>query len=107
MMQQSEQRSGQNDHDVIIVGGGMVGAALAARLGHTGFSVGLVEQDDAPTPPSGDYDLRISSLNARSLAFVKASGTSLPEERSCPFRHIDVSNQDGTGHSLFSAKIAA
>ncbi len=93
----------QHDHDIIIVGGGMVGAALAARVGHAGFSVGLVEQGDAPAEPSGDYDLRISSLNARSLAFVKASGTTLPEERSCPFRHIDVSNQDGTGHSLFSA----
>ena len=94
----------QHDHDIIIVGGGMVGAALAARVGHAGFSVGLVEHGDAPTPPSGDYDLRISSLNARSLAFVKASGTTLPEERCCPFRHIDVSNQDGTGHSLFSAE---
>ncbi|GEN29068.1 2-octaprenyl-3-methyl-6-methoxy-1,4-benzoquinol hydroxylase [Halovibrio variabilis] len=94
----------QQDHDIIIVGGGMVGAALAARLGHAGFSIGLVERDDAPTAPSGDYDLRISSLNARSLAFIKASGTALPEERSCPFRHIDVFNQDGSGHSLFSAE---
>ncbi len=30
----------QHDHDIIIVGGGMVGAALAARVGHAGFSVG-------------------------------------------------------------------
>lgn len=29
----------QHDHDIIIVGGGMVGAALAARVGHAGFSV--------------------------------------------------------------------
>ncbi|PCF96946.1 UbiH/UbiF/VisC/COQ6 family ubiquinone biosynthesis hydroxylase [Vreelandella nigrificans] len=94
----------QWDHEIIIVGGGMVGAALAARLGHAGISVGLVERGHAPTPPSGDYDLRISSLNARSLAFVKASGTMLPEERCCPFRHIDVANQDGSGHSLFSAQ---
>lgn len=94
----------QWDHEIIIVGGGMVGAALAARLGHAGVSVGLVELGHAPTPPSGDYDLRISSLNARSLAFVKASGTMLPEERCCPFRHIDVANQDGSGHSLFSAQ---
>ncbi|MDR5876376.1 UbiH/UbiF/VisC/COQ6 family ubiquinone biosynthesis hydroxylase [Vreelandella gomseomensis] len=100
-MQGSHQQSQQ--HDVIIVGGGMVGAALAARLGNAGKSVGLIEQGDAPAPPEGDYDLRISSLNARSLAFINASGTQLPEERSCPFRHIDVANQDGTGHSLFSA----
>ncbi|MBZ5487172.1 UbiH/UbiF/VisC/COQ6 family ubiquinone biosynthesis hydroxylase [Halomonas aquamarina] len=93
----------QQDHDIIIVGGGMVGAALAARLGNAGFSIGLIERGDAPEPASGDYDLRISSLNARSLAFVKLSGTTLPEERCCPFRHIDVANQDGTGHSVFSA----
>ncbi|MEC9021062.1 MAG: UbiH/UbiF/VisC/COQ6 family ubiquinone biosynthesis hydroxylase [Pseudomonadota bacterium] len=93
----------QWDHEIVIVGGGMVGAALAARLGQAGMSVGLVERASAPTPPSGDYDLRISSLNARSLAFVKASGAVLPGERCCPFRHIDVSNLDGSGHSLFSA----
>ena len=71
----------QWDHEIVIVGGGMVGAALAARLGQAGMSVGLVERASAPTPPSGDYDLRISSLNARSLAFVKASGAVLPGER--------------------------
>ena len=80
------------------------GAALAARLGQAGISVGLVERGSAPKPASGDYDLRISSLNARSLAFVKASGAILPGERCCPFRHIDVANQDGTGHSVFSAE---
>ena len=101
-MQGSDQRT-MRDHDVIIVGGGMVGAALAARLGNAGQSVGLIEQGDAPAAPEGDYDLRISSLNARSLTFINASGTQLPEERCCPFRHIDVANQDGTGHSLFSA----
>ncbi|HCR98861.1 MULTISPECIES: UbiH/UbiF/VisC/COQ6 family ubiquinone biosynthesis hydroxylase [Halomonas] len=93
----------QSDHDIIIVGGGMVGAALAARLGNAGYAIGLIERGATPTPMSGDYDLRISSLNARSLAFVKLSGTELPQERCCPFRHIDVSNLDGTGHSVFSA----
>ena len=71
----------QWDHEIIIVGGGMVGAALAARLGQAGISVGLVERGSAPKPASGDYDLRISSLNARSLAFVKASGAILPGGR--------------------------
>ena len=76
----------QWDHEIVIVGGGMVGAALAAKLGQAGMSVGLVERASAPTPPSGDYDLRISSLNARSLAFVKASGAVLPGERCCRAR---------------------
>ena len=52
----------QWDHEIIIVGGGMVGAALAARLPR---AFPLVERGNAPKPASGDYDLRISSLNAR------------------------------------------
>ncbi|MGY4877399.1 UbiH/UbiF/VisC/COQ6 family ubiquinone biosynthesis hydroxylase [Vreelandella aquamarina] len=94
----------QRDHEVVIIGGGMVGAALAARLGYAGMNVGLVEQGAPPTPPEGDFDLRISSLNARSLAFIEASDTELPEKRCCPFRHIEVWNQGGKGHSLFSAE---
>ena len=93
----------QRDHEVVIIGGGMVGAALAARLGYAGMNVGLVEQGAPPTPPEGDFDLRISSLNARSLAFIEASDTELPEKRCCTFRHIEVWNQGGKGHSLFSA----
>ena len=94
----------QRDHEVVIIGGGMVGAALTARLGYAGMNVGLVEQGAPPTPPEGDFDLRISSLNARSLAFIEASDTALPEQRCCTFRHIEVWNQDGKGHSHFSAE---
>ncbi|WP_447553903.1 UbiH/UbiF/VisC/COQ6 family ubiquinone biosynthesis hydroxylase [Vreelandella sp. EE22] len=94
----------QKDHDIIIVGGGMVGAALAARLGQAGKRVALIERGGAPKAPEGDFDLRISSLNARSLAFIEASHTVLPHDRTCAFRHIEVWNQEGSGHSLFSAK---
>ncbi|WP_017429733.1 UbiH/UbiF/VisC/COQ6 family ubiquinone biosynthesis hydroxylase [Vreelandella jeotgali] len=94
----------QRDHEVIIVGGGMVGAALAARLGHAGANVGLVEYGDKPDAPRGEFDLRISSLNARSLAFIEAGGTRIPPDRSCVFRHIEGWNQSGSGHSVFSAE---
>lgn len=94
----------QRDHDIIIVGGGMVGAALAARLGQAGRRVGLIERGGAPKAPEGDFDLRISSLNKRSLDFIAASHTTLPLERTCAFRHIEVWNQEGSGHSLFSAR---
>ncbi|MFG6667301.1 UbiH/UbiF/VisC/COQ6 family ubiquinone biosynthesis hydroxylase [Halomonas sp. HNIBRBA4712] len=94
----------QRDHDIIIIGGGMVGAALAARLGKSGRRVALIERDQPPTAPEGDFDLRISSLNQRSLDFIDASATQLPLERTASFRHIEVCNQEGTGHSLFSAR---
>ncbi|MFI0472194.1 UbiH/UbiF/VisC/COQ6 family ubiquinone biosynthesis hydroxylase [Halomonas sp. HMF6819] len=94
----------QQDHDTIIIGGGMVGAALAARLGKSGRRVALIERGAPPKAPEGDYDLRISSLNKRSLEFIEASGAQLPMERTAAFRHIEVWNQEGTGHSLFSAK---
>lgn len=94
----------QRDHQIVIVGGGMVGAALAARLGHAGVNVGLVERGDAPIKPEGDFDLRISSLNARSLAFIKAGGTSIPPERSHAFRRIEGFSQNGRGHSVFTAE---
>lgn len=81
--------------------GGRGPGGQAGPGGHVGWP-GRARQ--RPHAPSGDYDLRISSLNARSLAFVKASGAILPGERCCPFRHIDVANQDGTGHSVFSAE---
>lgn len=93
----------QRDHEIVIVGGGMVGAALAARLGYAGVNVGLVERGGVPAEPRGDFDLRISSLNTRSLAFIEAGGTRIPPDRSCVFRHIEGWNQDGHGHSVFSA----
>ncbi|WP_447956231.1 FAD-dependent monooxygenase [Vreelandella sp. EE7] len=94
----------QRDHDIIIIGGGMVGAALAARLGQAGRRVALIEHSTPPKAPEGDYDLRISSLNKRSLDFIEASHTNLPLERTSSFRHIEVWNQEGAGHSLFSAE---
>ncbi|WP_346795663.1 FAD-dependent monooxygenase [Halomonas sp. Bachu 37] len=93
----------QVDHDILIIGGGMVGAALAARLASAGLSIGMVERGDKPTAPEGDYDLRISSLNVRSLELIQDGGTLLPEDRLCPFRHIEVWSQGGGGHSLFSS----
>lgn len=57
--------------DVVIVGAGMVGAALATGLGRSGFRVGLVDQGAAPSfdatqPP----DIRVSALSAGSERYL-------------------------------------
>lgn len=61
--------------DVVIVGAGMVGAALATGLGRSGFRVGLVDQGAAPTydaaqPP----DIRVSALSAGSERYLTELG---------------------------------
>lgn len=62
-------------YDVAIVGGGMVGAALAVALGLAGKTVALLERQ-ATTPVASDteFDLRISALNRRSEAFLRELG---------------------------------
>ena len=60
----------QDSHfDVVVVGGGMVGAALACGLAQQQFRVAVIERAepaafDAASPP----DVRISAIGASSVA---------------------------------------
>jgi 2-octaprenyl-3-methyl-6-methoxy-1,4-benzoquinol hydroxylase len=65
-----------NQHtDVAVVGGGMVGGALALGLAQLGFSVTVIEQAappafDAVSPP----DVRISAISASSVGLLRGLG---------------------------------
>ncbi|MFJ3457204.1 3-demethoxyubiquinol 3-hydroxylase [Scandinavium goeteborgense] len=65
-----------NQHtDVAVVGGGMVGGALALGLAQLGFSVTVIEQAappafDAASPP----DVRISAISASSVGLLRGLG---------------------------------
>jgi 2-polyprenylphenol 6-hydroxylase len=61
------------DFDVVIVGGGLVGASLAAALAPSGLSVALLESQ-AIRPPSADWDARIYAISPGSAAFLAQSG---------------------------------
>ncbi|HCB1500693.1 TPA: 2-octaprenyl-3-methyl-6-methoxy-1,4-benzoquinol hydroxylase [Klebsiella michiganensis] len=61
--------------DVVIVGGGMVGGALALGLAQRGFTVTVIEKNappafDASSPP----DVRISAISASSVGLLKSLG---------------------------------
>lgn len=93
--------------DVIIVGGGMVGAALSVALGQEGMQVALVEAGQAPAPVDDDhFDLRVSSLNLASQRLLDSVGawSLIAPARRCPFRHILAWDIHGHGETWFSAE---
>lgn len=87
--------------DIIIVGGGMVGATLAALLGAGGREVVVLDEGDPPTAPDAAEappDLRVSSVNRASASVFEQAGAwdAMLAHRACPFRRLSV--WDITGH---------
>lgn len=100
------------EFDIVIVGAGIAGLALAAALADTGLELCVLEAAGAPSgaPASpgdrlGDFDARVSALTPRSLAFLERLGArSLIEaRRHCPYRHMSVWDAEGTGRIEFDA----
>ena len=89
--------------DIVVVGAGMVGAALATGLGQSGFNVALV--DKAPPPahnPEGAPDLRVSALSAGSERYLRDLNAwqHIEQMRATPYRRLAV--WDETRHPLGS-----
>lgn len=59
------------DFDVVIVGAGLVGLALARALAGSGLKLGLVERDGSRTVLSSDWDTRVYAVSPASEAFLR------------------------------------
>lgn len=60
-----------HDFDILVVGAGMVGAALATGLGQQGFRTGLIDRACPPAfNPSAPPDIRVSALSAGSQSYL-------------------------------------
>ena len=84
--------------DVLIVGGGMVGAALACALGGSELKVGVVEGVQPPDyDPSQDHDLRVSALSIASQTIMQTFGAwdGIESMRACPFQRMRVWENKG------------
>lgn len=97
--------------DIVIVGAGIAGSALALALRDSGWSVALVEAGDARPPalPPGrdllDFDRRVVALNPRSRELLRGWGAwpAVAAYRSCAYRHMSVWDGEGTAGVEFDA----
>lgn len=64
------------EFDVVIVGGGLVGASLAAALKDSGLTLALVEGQSSPTLPAdpSDWDARIYAVTPGNADFLRHCG---------------------------------
>jgi len=83
----------QNNYDIVIVGGGMVGASLAVALSDSNLRILLLDLSDLQQLQLPDeYDLRVSAITQASRQFFQALGIweQLQNFRVAPFREMQV-----------------
>lgn len=82
-----------NPFEIIIVGGGMVGAATALGLARQGRQVALIERQVPQSfSPSQPMDLRVSAISHASVALLSELGawTDIEAMRVCPYRRLET-----------------
>ncbi|MGH8621893.1 MAG: FAD-dependent oxidoreductase, partial [Burkholderiales bacterium] len=92
--------------DVVIIGGGLVGLALARALAGSGLTQALIEpQPPAPPPAGAGWDSRVYALSPGSAAFLGDCGAwqRLPPERIARVEVMRVYGDEPGARLEFSA----
>jgi len=105
--------SGVQSFDVLVVGGGMIGSALALGLSRQGWQVGLIEGAplqnllDNPKPAADvdSFEPRVSAISLASERLLQGLGAwpRVQAGRHCGYRQMIVWDGDGTGRIHFDA----
>jgi len=92
--------------DVVIVGGGLVGASLALALGTAQLTVAIIEpQVPRPLPADASWDVRVYAVSPGSAAFLETCGvwSRLPPERVSRVEAMQVYGDELTARLDFNA----
>lgn len=111
-MNKPEHQSKQQ-YDVIILGGGMVGATMARLLADSSLQIAVIDrgnfkiatQSSSPDVEP-DFDPRVSALTPASKQLLTDIGVwqTIARSRYCPYTNMDVWDAEGTGSISFSAR---
>lgn len=95
----------KSSYDIVIVGGGMVGAALACALGDCPLKVAVLDHKPVTPPPQTGYDLRVSAITLASRAIFENLGAweGMSQRRISMVNEMHVWDQGGSGAVQFNA----
>jgi 2-octaprenylphenol hydroxylase len=92
------------DFDVIVVGGGIVGAATACALGHSEMNVALLDRFNPPREwPPEPIDIRVSAITKASQAIFEGLGVweNILERGACAYKDMKVWDAKADGFLHF------
>jgi ubiquinone biosynthesis UbiH/UbiF/VisC/COQ6 family hydroxylase len=93
-------------HDILVVGGGPVGAAAALALRAAGFDVALIERSAKPPVfDADDYDLRVYAISPASAALLDSVGawSTIQQQRAASYSAMQVWEQGPANGLAFTA----
>ncbi|WP_148864282.1 UbiH/UbiF/VisC/COQ6 family ubiquinone biosynthesis hydroxylase [Marinobacter fonticola] len=103
----------ENRFDIIVVGGGMIGAAAALGLARQGWQVAVVESAEresllsalSPAKTVDDFEPRVSALSLASQKLLDGLGvwSDVAACRHCAYDQMSVWDAEGTGCIRFDA----
>lgn len=97
-----------SQQDVIVVGGGMVGAAAALGLAKMGLKVAILEKQALPTfIPHSDYDLRISAISSSSVHLLEKLGAwqAIEAMRVWAYNGLETWEVEGLGTAFHASEL--
>lgn len=99
------EQSMKTNVDVIVVGAGIVGQALALGLAKQSLKVAVVDKGPEPSFPAldADFSVRVSAISSASEQMLRALGAWQFIQRKQAYTHMQVWDKDGFGHIAFDA----
>lgn len=101
-------REMKTEFDIIIIGGGMVGATVALGLAKQGLNLALIEKKPLPTfTLNSAYDLRISAISQGSIQLLQQLDVwdAISAMRTCPYTALETWEIDGFNTAFSASEI--